>query len=344
MTRDSEDILDRPVPLDEESDEVVTVRIRQRVPGRRIDKYLHGRFARMSRTLIQRLIKQGAITVNGKPTKPSYELTAGDEVQMTVPQPEPYDVVPEDIPVNVVYEDSELLGVNKQAGIVCHPARATQTGTLANGLAYYAERLSKGDDPFRPGIVHRLDKQTTGIMLVAKTDEAHWRLALQFEQRTTQKMYLAIVEGSPQLDADIINAPIGNHPRIKDKRVVPGPRQEAKDVKEAVTRYEVVERLVGFTLVHLYPKTGRTHQLRVHMSHIGHSMLGDPMYGGHFVTEAQLSGREDDSRDPILVRQALHAYRITFRHPIREQEMTLEAPPPEDFERALALLRKYRQI
>jgi len=343
VTNEEQDIQDRPVPISDD-DRVRLLRIRRRLPGRRIDKYLHGRFPRMSRTMIQRLIKQGAITINGKPTKASYELNAGDEVRLVVPPPEPTEVIPEPIPIDIVYEDREMLAVNKQAGIICHPARATQRGTLANGLAYYAESLSHGDDPFRPGIVHRLDKHTTGIMLVAKTDEAHWRLALQFERRVVQKTYLAIVEGQIELDGDIIDAPIAGHPKIKDKYIVPGLRSETKLSSEATTRYEVVERFVGFTLVRLFPKTGRTHQLRVHMSHIGHPMVGDPMYGGHLIPESQLSGRQDDPADPVITRQALHAHRIGFQHPIREQPMTLEAPLPKDFEHALKKFRKHRQI
>lgn len=344
MADREDNILDRPVPLDEEQSRVVHLRIRRKRPKRRIDKYLHGRFIRMSRTLIQRLIKQGAITVNGLPTKASYELNAGDEIRMILPEPEPTEVIPEPIPVDIVYEDDDMLAVNKQAGIVCHPARATQTGTLANGLAYHAEQLSKGDDPFRPGIVHRLDKQTTGIMLVAKTDEAHWRLSLQFERRQIQKTYMAIVEGRPELDGDRIDMPIMSHPYVKDKNVVPGPHDDASKAKEAVTTYEVVERFTGFALVKLSPKTGRTHQLRVHMSQIGHPMVGDPMYGGHMVSEAMLSGRSDDSDEPILTRQALHAFEISFLHPIRERSMTLQAPLPEDFCRALEIVRKHRQI
>lgn len=339
----NQDIRDRPVPL-ADSAKPVTVNIRRRLPGRRIDKYLHGRFVRMSRTLIQRLIKQGAITVNGKPTKASYELNAGDEIRLVIPDPEPNEVIAEPIPVEIIYEDREMLAVNKQAGIICHPARATQRGTLANGLAYYAETLSHGDDPFRPGIVHRLDKNTTGVMLIAKTDEAHWRLALQFERRTMQKEYLAIVEGQPQLDADVIEASIGGHPRIKDKYIVPGPRDQARQVKDAVTRYEVLERFVGFALVGMFPKTGRTHQIRVHMSHIGHPLVSDPNYGGHYATMSQVTGDSREPDEPIIPRHALHAHRITFLHPIREQQMSIEAPLPEDFNSALDLLRKHRQI
>ncbi len=344
MADENEDILERPVAIEDEEVQYVTLRIRRRLPGRRIDKYLHGRFIRMSRTLIQRLIKQGAITVNDKPTKPSYELMPGDVVRVVIPPPEPNEIIAEPIPLSIVYEDREMIAVNKQTGLICHPARATQTGTLANGLAYYAESLSHGEDPFRPGIVHRLDKNTTGIMLVAKTDEAHWRLALQFERRSLQKEYWAIVEGRLQLDSDIINASIARHPRIKDKYVVSGLRTESGIGQEAITRYEVCERFAGFTFVRLFPKTGRTHQLRVHMSHLGHPMLGDAMYGGHLVSHSQLTGRPEDTSTPVIARQALHARRITFLHPIREQEMTLEAPLPADFSQTLDLLRQHRQI
>ena len=344
VTDRSGDIADRPVPLNGDEMRSVDLHIRRRLPGRRIDKFLHDRFPRMSRTLIQRLIKQGAVTVNGKPTKASYELNADDDIHMTIPGPEPTDIIPEPMPIDVIYEDRDMMAVNKPSGIICHPARATQTGTLANGLAHYAESLSHGDDPFRPGIIHRLDKRTTGIMLVAKSDEAHWRIALQFERRTIKKEYMAIVEGNVQLDGDVIDAPIGGHPKIKDKRIVPEPRLQARDLKEAVTQYEVIERFVGFTWVRLMPKTGRTHQLRVHMNHIGHPMAGDPMYGGHLITLAELTGRRDDPDEPVIDRQALHAHQITFRHPIREQEMTLQAPLPDDIQHVLALLRKHRQI
>ncbi len=331
-------------PLDTTSDEAqqVTLHVRRRLPGRRLDKYLHSRFPRLSRTLIQRLIKQGAITVNGRPAKASYEPDAKDRVDLVIPPPEPYDLVPEQIPLDVIYEDDYMLAINKQKGIIVHPSKGTQLGTIANGLAWYAGSLSHGDDPFRPGIVHRLDKNTTGVMLVAKTDEAHWRLSLQFERRTVRKTYLGVVEGSPRLDNDIINAPLGTHPTMKDRYIVPGAHQEVlrRLAKEAVTEYQVVERYRGYSLMHLHPKTGRTHQLRVHMSFIGHPMAGDTFYGGHHVSEKQLIGEGSDL--PLTSQQALHAFRIRFTHPILETVMELEAPPPADLSRLIALLRAHR--
>lgn len=343
-----EDILERPVPINEDGVQRVRLQLRKNLPGRRLDKYLHGRFPRMSRTLIQRLIKQGAITVNERPTKPSYEMDAGDIIDLVVPPPEPYEVVPENIPLDIVYEDEHLLAINKAAGIICHPARATQTGTIANAVAYYATSLSHGEDPFRPGIVHRLDKNTTGVMVIAKSDEAHWRLALQFERRTTQKIYLGIVHGDLELDSDVINVPISAHATVHDRYVVSGiatrlgGRFEKNLGKEAVTRYEVAERFGHFTMVRLFPKTGRTHQLRVHMSHIGHPFVGDPFYGGSFVSLRSITGRREDSAEPIFTRQALHAYRLTVTHPILETTLELTAAPPEDIERLIALLREHR--
>ncbi len=348
-TPDDDDLLpnealaDRPFDLDHGEARQATIHIRRRLPGRRLDKYLHARFPRVSRTTIQRLIRQGAIMVNRRPAKASYEPDAGDRIDLTIPPPEPYDLIPEPILLDIVYEDDHLLAINKAKGIIVHPSHATQTGTIANGLAHYANQLSHGEDPFRPGIVHRLDKNTTGIMLVAKTDEAHWRLALQFERRTVRKTYLGVVEGNPQLDQDLIDAPLAAHPTIKDRYVIPGahPRVRAKLVKQAVTEYEVAERFRGYALVHLHPRTGRTHQLRVHMSYIGHPMAGDTYYGGHPVTQLSLTGQGSDA--PITSQQALHAYRIRFTHPISEAAVELEAPPPPELAELIRLLRRYRQ-
>lgn len=317
------------------------LRIRRRVAGRRLDKYLRGRFPRISRTMMQKLIKQGDVTVNGKKVKCSYEPGAGDVVELRVPPPEPTDIIPEDIPIEIVYEDDYMMGINKDVGIICHPSNPSQTGTIANGLAGYAgQNLSHGDDPFRPGIVHRLDKNTSGIMLIAKTDEAHWRLGLQFERRTIQKTYFGIAEGVVSLDGDIIDQPLAAHPMIKERHIVPGFPTREMLFKEAVTHYRVQERFRGFTIVHMYPKTGRTHQLRVHMSAIGHPLIGDTFYGGHYHSEKDLTG--SGGEDPLLLFQALHAFRIEFDHPITEKRMELQAPLPERLQRIVDLLHEYR--
>jgi 23S rRNA pseudouridine1911/1915/1917 synthase len=337
-----EEILDRPIPIDEDNAKRVRLRIRRKLPGRRLDRYLHGRYPHLSRTSIQRLIRQGAVTINGQPTKPSYEMNGGDIVEMVVPEPEPPEVIPEDIPLEILHEDDQIIALNKETGIICHPAHAQQTGTIVNALAFYASQLSHGQDPFRPGIIHRLDKNTTGVMLVAKTDEAHWRLALQFERRTVQKTYLAVVSGELNLDGDTIDAPIGVHPVVREKFAVMIKENRLNIAKSAVTHWEVAERFRGFTLVKLMPKTGRTHQLRVHMSYIGHPIVGDLMYGGPPVSEHALTGEGSDR--PFLTHQALHAWRLEFRHPISEQPMAIEAPFRPKFKRLMHLLRRARSV
>ncbi len=322
---------------------VVTLDIR-RQHDKRLDRFLRDRFPRMSRAMLQKLIKDGGITVNGLPTKASYEPHKGDVVEVILPAPPPTDVVPEDIPLDIVYEDAQMMAVNKQTGIVCHPARYGQTGTLVNGLTFYSNTLSKGGDAFRPGIVHRLDKNTTGVMLIAKCDEAHWRLSLQFERRTIHKTYLAVVEGRVSLDGDVIDKPIAAHPEMGVRQTVADRNlpQKALNFKNAVTYYEVVERFEGYTLVRMHPKTGRTHQLRVHMTSIGHPMVGDTMYSGHLVSEHDIAGT--GSTDPLIQFQCLHAMQIEFLHPIKETPMKLEAPVPEQFQRIVDLLRSHRAL
>ena len=295
----------------------------------------------MSRTLVQRLIKQGEVTVNGRASKCSYEPAAGDIIELRVAPPPPLELTPENIPIDVIYEDEHLLAINKQIGIICHPARSTQSGTIANAVAFYAGgHLSRGSEPFRPGIIHRLDKNTSGVMVIAKNDEAHWRLSLQFEQRRVEKVYFAIVEGEPRLDRGLIDQPLAAHPAVSERHIVPGFPTRQMLFKEAVTRYEVQQRFRGFAIVHLFPKTGRTHQLRVHMSAIGHPLVGDKLYGGHFVSERDLAG--EGSEDPLIVYQCLHAFRLSFTHPITGQPTVINAPLTPKLQHIVDLLRRHR--
>ena len=340
MTEGADDTIEH--STDENDTPHVRLLIRRRLPGRRLDKYLHGRFPRMSRTAIQRMIKQGVITVNAQPAKPSYEMAGGDVIEMTIPSPEPKEIIPENIPLDIIYEDDHIIAINKAAGIICHPAHGAQTGTIANAMVHYASRLSTGSDPFRPGIVHRLDKNTTGVMLIAKTDEAHWRLGMQFEKRTLQKTYLAVVEGELELDEDVINAPIGVHPIVREKFAVLVNKRAVDITKDAVTRYQAAERFRGYTLVKMSPKTGRTHQLRVHMSYIKHPIVGDGIYGGKPVSEHDLSGT--GSARPIFAHQALHAWRIKFTHPIKQEPLEIEAPFPPAFKQLVNTLRSARHV
>jgi 23S rRNA pseudouridine1911/1915/1917 synthase len=343
-------------PLEAEEDGLRHVRIdiRRALPNRRLDKYLSGRLGSdVSRTSLQRYIREGNVTVNGRLVKPSYVIRTADTIDMMLPVVKPREIPPEPIPLDIVYEDEDVLALNKQADLIIHPARGNWTGTLVNGLAYYFRRnwrdLPSRGEVFRPGIVHRLDRDTTGIMLIAKTELALWRLGRQFELRRIAKTYSAIVHGLFELDEDVIDAPIGKHPKIREKYSVHRltGRPFPATTKPAVTRYKVLRRLrnlgrssASFSVVELYPKTGRTHQLRVHMSYVGHPIVGDRMYGGGPIYRSQLEGRPSEAVGPLITRQALHASTIEFRHPRSGKTMKLQAPWPRDFTDAVNELQR----
>ena len=244
------------------------------IKERRIDKYLAGRFRNLSRRFIQNAIRGGTVKVNGDVVKCSFLLSHRDVIEFVMPEPPSKEIEPEDIPLDIVYEDDDLIIVNKAPDMIVHPARGNKHGTLVNALAYYSDQLSSGLGEFRPGIVHRLDRNTTGVIIVAKNDTAQWKIAKQFELRQVKKSYLAIVHGAPELDADRINAPLGVHPKFREKYAV---RPETG--KEAVTIYEVIEAFRGYSLIQCKPRTGRTHQIRVHMAHVKHPIVADDMYG-----------------------------------------------------------------
>jgi 23S rRNA pseudouridine1911/1915/1917 synthase len=344
-------------PVEEDGLQHVVISIRKARPDRRLDKYLAGRLGNLvSRTSLQRFIKEGAVTVNRRIVKPSYTIQTGDRIDLLLPEPEKKLIPPEPIPVEVLFEDEDIIAINKQAGLIVHPARGNWSGTLLNALAYYFQQHSGSigdlpvrDEAYRPGVVHRLDRDTTGVILLAKSELALWRLGRQFELRFVHKTYLAIVHGHVELDEDVIDLPIGQHPKLKERYAVD--RRTGKKfagvAKEAVTHYRVLERLGGgssgkppFSLLELRPKTGRTHQLRVHTSYIGHPIVGDSVYGGGPIYRSQLEGRPRTAEGPIITRQALHAWQIEFQHPRSLQQVHIEAPPPADFAETLALLRQ----
>jgi len=348
-------VVETPGDADDDGLRRLRIDVRRALPNRRLDRYLAGRLERLSRTALQQYIRSGAVTVNQRVVKCAYAIRTGDVIEMLLPEPEPKVIAPEPIPLEVIYEDDDIIAVNKQAGLIVHPARGNPSGTLLNGLAYHLQQQHGGgldDLPapggwFRPGIVHRLDRDTTGVIVLAKTDLALWRLGRQFELRRVRKTYQGIVHGQMDLDEDVIDAPIGSHPKVRERyavhrgtgRPIPGV------VKPAVTRYRVLARLrgagtvaAGFTCVEMHPKTGRTHQLRVHMSTIGHPIVGDRTYGGGPLYRSQLEGRADVAEGPILTRQALHARAIEFQHPRTLKDMRLSAPLPEDFRGALRSL------
>jgi len=342
--------LSNPVEAEEDGAQHYCLTIRRRLPQRRIDKYLKHRFPDFSRNVIQQLIKEEAVTVNGRGVKCSYQLLPQDRVDLILPPPATNEIPPEDIPLDIIFEDEDLLVINKPADLIVHPARGNQTGTLVNGLVYYSDSLSSVNEKFRPGIVHRLDRNTTGVLVVAKTDTAHWRLAHQFEYRQTRKTYLAIVHGTMVLDRDVINLPLGRHRYVREKYAV-----QEQDGKEAMTTYELQKQYRGYALLKLMPKTGRTHQLRVHLSALKHPIVADTMYQGKMMTLEQLVdggtmpqagevGSELAAGDFVIERQALHAFELQIRHPITGGEMKFQAPLPADMERVISLLDRYRSI
>lgn len=303
-----------------------------------------------SRSRIKSLIEQGAVSLNGKIcTEAKKKVLPGAEVEILLPEPEDPEPKGEDIPLEVLYEDEDLIVIAKPAGLVVHPGAGNWTGTLVNALIYHCgDSLSGIGGVRRPGIVHRLDKETSGVMVVAKNDNAHRHLAAQFADhgRTgdLERAYLALVWGRPQQLRGTIDAPLGRSSADRTKRSVK--REEAMDAREAITHYDVVERFVEqpdatalASLVECRLETGRTHQIRVHMAHIGHPLIGDPDYGAAFKTKA--NRLPDAAKEAVkhFHRQALHAYLLAFEHPRTGEIMEFEAPVPDDMEALLEALR-----
>lgn len=292
--------------------------------GERLDVFLARQTPDLSRSRIQRLIADGQAAVDGRPAKANHKVQPGETVALAVPAPEQATVAPEAIPLDVVYEDAEVVVVNKPRGMVVHPAAGNWRGTLVNALLARCDDLSGVGGEVRPGIVHRLDKDTSGVMVAAKTDRSHASLARQIKDRTAGRRYLAVVHGSLAAEEGLIDAPIGRHRTDRKKMAV-----DAEHGREARTRFRVVERFPGFTLVSCKLETGRTHQIRVHMAYIGHPVVGDPKYG--------------PKNPPFpIAGQALHAAELTFCHPVSGDEMVFTAPLPQDMEDILAALRKRR--
>ncbi|MEX0774823.1 MAG: RluA family pseudouridine synthase [Phycisphaeraceae bacterium] len=394
----------------------------------RIDRYLHGRLKGISRNKVQKLIDLGGVTVNGKRPKASTIVRQGDVIDIILPPPAIKTIVPEPIPLDILYEDENVIVINKQAGLIVHPARSHTSGTLVNGLAYHFKQQieqrggewqtwrtrgfrkadqveGQGPTPgrakgqaevgslksevrspnqirnpisdirnqavpglstvgatdLRPGIIHRLDKYTTGVIVVAKSDEAHWQIARQFEERTTLKAYLAVVHGNFTEAGGVINEPIGKHPTMREAFAI---RRDSYG-KQSITLFRVREQYEGYCLVELELKTGRTHQIRVHLSYLGHPIAGDIVYGGEPIGQRELDEppvpaggrkfltfareREEGVRieelalrrsDLIIARPALHAAFLRFMHPMRGQAMTFTAPLHSPMSELVRELRK----
>jgi len=285
------------------------IKVTQEDKGQRLDKFLVKKFPnRFSRSFIQKLVSGDNILLNGKPVKSHHKVNPGEKIEIDIPEATQSSVKVEEIPLDIVYEDEYLLVVNKPQGMVVHPAPGNYTGTLVNALLAHCKNLSGIGGVLKPGIVHRIDKGTSGLLVVAKTDEVHRNLAKQFKDKTITRVYIALVKGIVQLDNGIIELPIGRSIRDRKKMAV-----KFIGSKTAITYYKVLHRFKNFTLLEMRLKTGRTHQIRVHLSYIGHPLLGDEKYG----------------TKGILDRPALHASRLGFVHPITKKymEFTSELPP-----------------
>lgn len=311
---------------------------------RRLDRFLTDRVPFLSRTALQRLIKEEAVTVNGRVPKASTRLHRGDRVVALLPPPPSSEIKAEQIPLDILFEDDHLVVVNKQPDLIVHPARSHKSGTLINALAWHflhntgGTLSTVGEDIARPGVVHRLDKHTSGVMVCAKSDTAHWRLAKQFELRRTEKRYLALVHGEVEPEADLIDLPLGKHPTVREKYAV----RHDEAGKASQTLYRVREIYEGYSLVEVELRTGRTHQIRVHMAHTGYPLVGDDLYSGKHRTVGDFDPAQPDAAAPLLTRQALHAARLGVDHPITGVRMVFEAPMWPDLARAVALLRATR--
>jgi len=340
----------------------------------RLDAYLKMRIKGATRNQVQKLIKAGGVTVNDKETKASQKLKPGDVIDVILPPPPLHTLEPQPIPLDVLYEDPYFIVLNKQADLIIHPARSHRDGTLLNALAHHflhehgitdaaGELSTVGSEDARPGVVHRLDKHTTGAIVVAKEDEAHWKIARQFEQRKTLKAYLALVHGNFEQVGDVIDQPIGKHPTIREAYSV---RHDSR-AKESVTICRVREQYEGYSLVELELKTGRTHQIRVHLTWLGHPIVGDIVYGGQPIGETEIEHPPEAAgsrrftafartkpdgeaieaaalqRDDLwLTHPALHAARLQFEHPILKKTVNFQAPLREPMATIIRRLRDRR--
>jgi 23S rRNA pseudouridine1911/1915/1917 synthase len=324
-----------------EQGRIVDLTVAHKVVGMRLDQYLAGQFADFSRSLIQKAIEAGSVTVNESPSKASYKIRPGDRIRLSLPQPSHDMAVPEDIPLDILYQDEYLAVINKPFDMVVHPAKGHWSGTLVNALAFHFGKLSELNGSYRPGIVHRLDRDTSGVILVAKEEATHRDLSYQFERRKVFKEYLAIVAGVLDRDSDYIEGRIGHHPHDRIKMIV---TEEEDEGKEACSFYEVIERFRGYTFCRIQPRTGRTHQIRVHLGSVGCPVLADKVYGGRDCLRLSDLVPDIEIDEVLMNRQALHAGRLRFYHPRLRQTISAEAPLPPDFEKTLAALRKYRGL
>ncbi|NND88503.1 MAG: RluA family pseudouridine synthase [Flavobacteriaceae bacterium] len=310
----------------------------------RVDKYLMNKVENATRNKIQKAAKDGNIYVNDTVVKQNYKVKAGDVVTVLFEHP-PYEMLltPQDLPIDIVYEDEEVLVVNKEAGMVVHPGHGNYEGTLINGLLYHFDNLPNNSSN-RPGLVHRIDKDTSGLLVIAKTEEAMTHLSKQFFDKSTEREYIALVWGNLEEDEGTIEGHIGRHPKNRLQNTVYLGEDAEEKGKRAVTHFKVIERLGYITMVSCRLETGRTHQIRVHMKHIGHTLFNDERYGGDKILKGTTFTKYKqfvDNSFKVLPRQALHAKKLGFIHPKTEQWMRFEAPIPEDMSLCIEKWRNY---
>jgi 23S rRNA pseudouridine1911/1915/1917 synthase len=310
-----------------------TIRVSEKDQGKRLDQFLSEADLDLSRSQAKKLIETQFIRLNERLIKPSAHVRTGDRVSGILPEPTPLSLEPEALPLSILYEDSSIIVIDKPPGMVVHPAAGNPAGTLVNALIYHCKDLAGINGVLRPGIVHRLDKDTSGVMVVAKNDEAFRHLTKQFKNRIVEKVYLAVAHGIFGQKEGSIDSEIGRHPSERKRMST-----RTKRGRPALTRWRVLERFKGVTFLELFPKTGRTHQIRVHLASIGHPILGDPLYGR--------KGKAGAIENTVLRkcvetmgRQALHAYRLGFIHPQTGERVEFVSPIPEDIRDALELLR-----
>ena len=307
------------------SDSITNIELQVEQKSDRLDRWLASQLTDLSRSRIQKLIEEGQVRVNNQIChSKKISLTNGDRIVLTVPLPRKLDLQPENIPLDILYEDEHLIIINKSADLVVHPAPGHPNGTLVNALLYYCDNLAGIGGVERPGIVHRLDKDTTGAIVVAKSDRTHQHLQAQIKAKTARREYWGVVCGSPHQESGSINLPIGRHKSDRKKMaVIP----VDKGGREAITHWSIVERLGNYTLMQFLLETGRTHQIRVHSTHMGHPIIGDKLYGSGGSVRVNLSG------------QALHARKLTIEHPISGKTIEAIAPLPDEFNKLLRVLR-----
>jgi 23S rRNA pseudouridine1911/1915/1917 synthase len=321
---------------------VIEARVKGDSP--RLDQFLAHQLPEVSRSLIKKAIDADAVTVNDHPSKASYKVRGGDVIRVMLPDPGHDLPQAEDIPLEILYEDEFLAVVNKPANMVVHPAKGNWSGTLVNALQHHFSVLSAINGEYRPGIVHRLDRDTSGAILIAKEEQTHRELAMMFENRKMFKEYHAITAGVLDRDSDYIEAAITRHKFDRVKMAVA--EEDDDDAKDACSFYEVIERFRGHTYCRVQPKTGRTHQIRVHLASVGCPVLADKSYSGRdSIRLSDLAPASAIVEDELLLdRQALHAHRIRFRHPRKGEWIEIAAPLPPDMARTLAVLRQYRAV